>query len=280
MTIPALPAAPAPTDTPAEFNSKAFAFLAALDPWGDAADALAVQMAADAASADTDAATATTQAGIATTKAGEALSSANAAAASETAAGLSATSAAASYDAFDDRYLGSKTSDPSLDNDGNALLTGALYWNSSASEIRVYNGSNWVVAYLPASGYATLNGTETLTNKTIEAGTFTNGYTEEVATANTSTAYTIDLANGSVQILTLTGNCTYTFPTATAGKSFILIQKQDGTGSRTVTWPAAVKWPGGTAPTITSTASKADKFIFTADGTNWLGSNAGQNYTV
>jgi hypothetical protein len=83
-----------------------------------------------------------------------------------------------------------------------------------------------------------------------------------------------------VQILTLTGNCTYTFPTATAGKSFILIQKQDGTGSRTVTWPAAVKWPGGTAPTITSTASKADKFIFTADGTNWLGSNAGQNYTV
>jgi hypothetical protein len=127
---------------------------------------------------------------------------------------------------------------------------------------------------------ATLTGTQTLTNKTIEAGTFTNGYTEEVATANTSTAYTIDLANGTVQILTLTGNCTYTFPTATAGKSFILIQKQDGTGSRTVTWPAAVQWPGGTAPTITSTASKADKFIFTADGTNWLGSNAGQNYTV
>jgi hypothetical protein len=171
MTIPALPAAPAPTDTPAEFNSKAFAFLAALDPWGDAADALAVQMTADADSAETDAATATTQAGIATTKAGEALSSANAAAASETAAGLSATSAAASYDAFDDRYLGSKTSDPSLDNDGNALLTGALYWNSSASEIRVYNGSNWVVAYLPASGYATLNGTETLTNKTLGSGT-------------------------------------------------------------------------------------------------------------
>lgn len=167
MTIPALPAAPAPTDTPAEFNSKAFAFLAALDPWGDAADALAVQMTADAASADTDAATATTQAGIATTKAGEALTSANAAAASAVTAGNAATSAAASYDAFDDRYLGSKTSDPSLDNDGNALLTGALYWNSSASEIRVYNGSNWVVAYLPALNYATLTGTETLTNKTI-----------------------------------------------------------------------------------------------------------------
>jgi hypothetical protein len=133
----------------------------------------------------------------------------------------------------------------------------------------------------PTTGtLATLAGTETLTNKTVEAGTFTNGYTEEVATANTSTAYTIDLANGSVQVLTLTGNCTFTFPTATAGKGFILLLKQDATGSRTATWPAAVKWPSGTAPTITATASKLDKYVFTADGSNWYGSNAGQNYTV
>lgn len=129
----------------------------------------------------------------------------------------------------------------------------------------------------------TTTGTQTLTNKTVEAGTFTNGYTEETVTANTGTAYTIDLANGSVQILTLTGNCTFTFPTATAGRSFMLILKQDGTGSRTVTWPSStnpVKWPAGTAPTITSTASRSDKFVFTADGTNWIGSNAGQNYTL
>lgn len=128
------------------------------------------------------------------------------------------------------------------------------------------------------TGVVGTTATQTLTNKTVEAGTFTNGYTEEVATANTSTAYTIDLANGSVQILTLTGNCTYTFPTATAGKSFMLLQLQDATGSRTVTWPASVKWPASTAPTITSTASKGDKFVFTADGTYWWGSVAGQNY--
>ena len=136
-------------------------------------------------------------------------------------------------------------------------------------------------ATFAAAGLTTLTGTETLTNKTVEAGTFTNGYTEELVSASTSTAYTISLANGSVQYLTLTGNCTYTFPTPAAGKSFTLVQKQDGTGSRTVTWPASVKWPAGTAPTITSTASKADKFIFTAiDSSSWLGSVAGQNYTV
>lgn len=154
---------------------------------------------------------------------------------------------------------------------GAATLTGVLIGNGTSAFTAVTAPSGTIVGTTDS---------QTLTNKTVEAGTFTNGYTEEVVTANTSTAYTIDLANGSVQILTLTGNCTFTFPTATAGKSFTLLLRQDGTGSRTVTWPAAVKWPGGTAPTITNTASRQDKYIFTADGTNWYGSNAGQNYTV
>jgi hypothetical protein len=139
----------------------------------------------------------------------------------------------------------------------------------------------WATKTAPSGTVIGTTDTQTLTNKTVEAGTFTNGYTEEVATANTSTAYTIDLAGGSLQLLTLTGNCTYTFPTPVAGKSFTLVQKQDATGSRTVTWPASVKWPAATAPTLTSTASKADKFVFTAiDSSSWLGSVAGQNYTV
>ena len=66
-------------------------------------------------------------------------------------------------------------------------------------------------------------------------------------------------------------------PTAVAGKSFIIMLKQDATGSRTVTWSTVV-WGGGTAPTITATASKQDIYSFFSDGTNWYGATIGQNY--
>jgi len=154
---------------------------------------------------------------------------------------------------------------------GAATLTGVLIGNGTSA---------FTVKTNPSGAFVGTTDTQTVTNKTVEAGTFTNGYTEETVTANTGTAYTIDLANGSVQILTLTGNCTFTFPTATTGQSFILLLKQDGTGGRTVTWPSSVEWPGATAPTITSTASKMDKFVFTAADSNWYGSVAGQSYTV
>jgi hypothetical protein len=62
---------------------------------------------------------------------------------SATAAAASATAAAASYDSFDDRYLGSKSTAPSVDNDGNALITGALYWNSVSNTMFAWTGSAW-----------------------------------------------------------------------------------------------------------------------------------------
>ena len=124
--------------------------------------------------------------------------------------------------------------------------------------------------------------TDTLTNKTLTTPAITNptvtNYVETTFTANSSTAITLDLANGTVQIITLTGNATITMPTATAGKSFIIMLKQDATGSRSVTW-TTVKYPGGTAPTITATASRQDIFSFFADGTNWYGVVVAQNYT-
>jgi hypothetical protein len=130
---------------------------------------------------------------------------------------------------------------------------------------------------LAGASIVTYTGTETLTNKTLTNPTVTN-YVETPYSANSSTAITLALTNGTVQIITLTGNATITMPTATSGKSFILFLKQDATGSRTVTW-STVKWPSGTAPTITSTASKQDIYSFFADGTNWYGVTVSQNYT-
>lgn len=72
-----------------------------------------------------------------------AATSASNAATSETNAANSASAAAASYDSFDDRYLGPKTSAPTLDNDGDALLTGALYWNTTSNKLFVWDGSVW-----------------------------------------------------------------------------------------------------------------------------------------
>jgi len=62
---------------------------------------------------------------------------------SATAAAASATAAAASYDSFDDRYLGPKSTAPSVDNDGNALLTGALYWNTVSNAMLAWDGTAW-----------------------------------------------------------------------------------------------------------------------------------------
>lgn len=82
----------------------------------------------------------------------------------------------------------------------------------------------------------------------------------------------------TVHYLTLTANCTITFPTAAVGKAFALVLKQDGTGSRTVTWPGTVKWPGGTVPVLTTTKEKTDVLSFlSVDGTNWIGFLAAQN---
>lgn len=130
-------------------------------------------------------------------------------------------------------------------------------------------GSAWGTSYT-TSGSGTV--VALATNPTI------TNYTETPYSANSSTAITLALTNGTVQIITLTGNATITMPTAVSGKSFIMFLRQDATGSRTVTW-SSVNWSGGTAPTITSTASKQDIYSFFSDGTSWYGVTVGQNFT-
>jgi hypothetical protein len=89
---------------------------------------------------------------------------------SATAAAASATAAAASYDSFDDRYLGAKSTAPSVDNDGNALITGAIYWNSSSNQMFAWTGTEWGsisstadiyrFRFTAAGGETTISGTD------------------------------------------------------------------------------------------------------------------------
>lgn len=91
--------------------------------------------------------------------------------------------------------------------------------------------------------------------------------------------HTLDLANGNVFDATLTADCTLTFAGATAGVacSFSLLLRQNGTGGWVTTWPGSVVWPGGSAPTLDTTASTLEELVFeTIDGgTVWLGHHVG-----
>jgi hypothetical protein len=140
------------------------------------------------------------------------------------------------------------------------------------------NGTSAFSAATAGTDYVTPSSTETLTNKTITNPTITNYVESVVAIGETGTSKTISLTSGTVQTATLTGNCTFTMPTATAGKSFILLLRQDATGNRTATFTPNVKFNSAGAPTITATANRLDILTFVADGTNWYGSIS-QGYT-
>jgi hypothetical protein len=103
-------------------------------------------------------------------------------------------------------------------------------------------------------------------------------YTETQFAANTGTAITISLANGTLQNLTCNASTTITLPASAAGKSFILIINY--AGAFTVAWAGGttIKWPGGTTPTATSTSGKYDVFSFFQDGVNTYGQTFGLNY--
>jgi hypothetical protein len=135
------------------------------------------------------------------------------------------------------------------------------------------NGTSAFTAATAGTDYVTPTGTETLTNKTLTNPTITN-FTESVVVIGTvGASHTLVLTNGTVQTATLTGStpCTFTMPTATAGKSFILKLTQSAANMTTATF-TGVKFSGGTAPTITATANAVDILSFVADGTNWYGS--------
>ena len=160
------------------------------------ATAAASSATAAASSATASASSASTASGhkdTASTKATEAASSATAAASSATAAASSATSAAASFDSFDDTYLGAKSSAPSVDNDGNALATGALYFNSSTGALNVWSGSAWVAIQADTDVKVSVSSNDTTPNFLLSK--FTAGANISLTETNDGSNETITITN-------------------------------------------------------------------------------------
>ena len=275
--------------------------------------------AGSASSASTSASTATTQAGIATTKAGEAATSATNASNSASAASTSATNASnsataaagsattassaadaalAALDSFDDRYLGQKSTAPTVDNDGNALLAGALYFNTTTNEMKVYDGSAWLNAYASLSGallatnnLSDLNNTATArTNLGVAIGTNVQAWDADLAAiaALSPTADNFIVGNGTTwtletpsqtrtslgattvgsNLLTLTNPSAVTFPRLNADNTVSALDAATfrtaigaGTGNGTVTsvtGTSPVASSGGTTPAISLSANYGD----------------------
>jgi hypothetical protein len=120
---------------------------------------------------------ATSATNAATSEANAATSETNAAN-SATAAASSATSAAASLDSFDDRYLGAKATPPTVDNDGDALIIGALYFDTTTDTMKVYGSSGWVNAGSSVNGTSDRQTYTATAGQTVFAATYDAGYVD------------------------------------------------------------------------------------------------------
>ena len=170
----------------------ASATTSALAAASSATDAENAQTAAEAA--QTAAEAAQTAAELAETNAETAETNAEAA---QTAAEAAQAAAELVYDNFDDRYLGAKASDPTLDNDGDALIDGALYFDTANNVMKVYDlGTTTWLRTTPTSGdQANINTVSGISaNVTTVAGISADVVTVADSAANISTVAT-DIAN-------------------------------------------------------------------------------------
>lgn len=205
-TLASTKAAEADADATSAANSASAAASSATSA-ANSASAATTNGAAQVSLAAAQVALATTQANNAASSASASAASASDSANSATSAAASAASAAAILDNFDDRYLGSKSSAPTVDNDGNALLLGALYFDSTTGKMRVYTASGWIDA--SSASVATL-------------GTFkftaTGGQTSFSGTGDTGIAlsYTVGAVIVSLNGVLLEEGSEYTASTGTS----------------------------------------------------------------
>lgn len=210
--------------------------------------------ATSATNAATSEANALTYKNAAQTSATNAASSATAAAGSATAAASAQTAAEqardqtlAAYDNFDDRYLGTKASNPTLDNDGNALVAGALYFNSTDGSMKVYDGTQWLAAYASLSG--ALLSSNNLSDVTNVATSRTNlGVT--ATGADTTYAYRANNLSDLANVATARTNLG--LGSAAVQNTTYFATAAQGTNADTA-YADRMKWDGGSSGLIAAT---------------------------
>lgn len=212
-----------------ESNAAISAFAAALS------ESNAASSESNAAASESAAAS---SASNAASSASSASTSASNAASSASAASASADAALAALDSFDDRYLGQKTSDPTVDNDGNPLVAGALYFNTVDDVMKVYDGSIWVAAYASLSG--TLVAANNLSDLTDTSVARTNLGLGSIATQSASS---VNIDGGTIDGTTIGGSSAAagTFTTVTASGDVTIAGKivHSGDTDTAIRFPAA-----------------------------------------
>jgi len=197
----------------------------------------------------------------ASTNATNAANSATAAGNAQTAAEAARDATLAAYDNFDDRYLGSKTSNPTLDNDGNALVGGALYFNSVAGEMRVYTGSAWVAAYVSGTGFLSS------ANNLSDLASFSTARTNLglVASATTDTTNASNISSGTLgaaRLPAFTGDAT-----SSAGSSALTlatVNSTTGTFGSSSSIPVVTVNGKGLVTSVTTSAVAGGQYFGTA----------------
>jgi hypothetical protein len=174
----------------------------------------AATSAANAATSESNAATSETNAG----------NSASAALASQNAA-------AASYDLFDDRFLGAKSSAPTLDNDGNALVTGTLYFNSTSNIMYVYSGAGWQAAGSSVNGTSDRQTYTASSGQTVFAATYDTGYIDVYLNGVKLVAGTDFTATNGTSITLASGATINDVIDIVAYGTFVLADHYDSTAS-------------------------------------------------
>lgn len=262
----------------------------------------ATNAAASASAAATSATNSATSASASASSASSAASSASSASTAQTAAEAAQTAAETAQaaaelaaDNFDDTYLGAKASDPTVDNDGDALTAGDLYFNTTSNQLKVYTGSAWVAAALVAADFLTVAnnlsdlgdaatartnlglaiGTDVQaydadTAKLDVAQTFTAAQTGSTQTASVSGATTLDFSTYQNFVLTLTGNLTLSNPsTETVGQSGFIIFSQ--TAGYTVSLGTEYETAGGAGITLSASGDDIVPYVVMASGRILLG---------